>query len=41
MINDGHPTKGIALEGNWRDVGTPEDYAAINANPTSNTRPVA
>ena len=31
MINDGHPTKGIELEGKWRDVGTPEDYAAINA----------
>ena len=31
MIGDGHPTKGIALEGKWRDVGTPEDYAAINA----------
>ena len=31
MINDGYPTKGIALEGKWRDVGTPEDYAAINA----------
>ena len=32
LINDGHPTKGIALEGKWRDVGTPEDYAAINAD---------
>ena len=31
LINDGYPTKGIALEGKWRDVGTPEDYAAINA----------
>ncbi len=31
LINDDHPTKGIALEGKWRDVGTPEDYAAINA----------
>jgi NDP-sugar pyrophosphorylase family protein len=31
MINAGFPTKGIALEGKWRDVGTPEDYAAINA----------
>ncbi len=31
MINDGYPAKGIALEGKWRDVGTPEDYAAINA----------
>lgn len=31
MINDGHPAQGIALEGKWRDVGTPEDYAAINA----------
>jgi NDP-sugar pyrophosphorylase family protein len=31
MITAGHPAKGIALEGNWRDVGTPEDYAAINA----------
>ncbi len=31
MINDCHPTKGIELQGKWRDVGTPEDYAAINA----------
>ncbi len=31
MINDGYATKGIPLEGTWRDVGTPEDYAAINA----------
>ncbi len=31
MINDGYPTKGIELVGKWRDVGTPEDYAAINA----------
>jgi len=31
MIDDGHSAKGIALEGKWRDVGTPEDYAAINA----------
>ena len=31
MIADGHPAKGIALEGGWRDVGTPEDYAAITA----------
>ncbi len=31
MIQGGHPAKGIALEGSWRDVGTPEDYAAINA----------
>jgi NDP-sugar pyrophosphorylase family protein len=31
LINAGYPTKGIELEGKWRDVGTPEDYAAINA----------
>ena len=31
MIADGYPAKGIALEGGWRDVGTPEDYAAITA----------
>jgi len=31
MINAGHSVKGITLEGKWRDVGTPEDYAAINA----------
>jgi len=31
MIADGHSAKGIALQGSWRDVGTPEDYTAINA----------
>ena len=31
MIQGGHKAKGIELEGSWRDVGTPEDYAAINA----------
>lgn len=31
MIQDGHQVKGIGLTGKWRDVGTPEDYAAINA----------
>ncbi len=31
LIDAGYPTKGIELEGHWRDVGTPEDYAAINA----------
>ncbi len=31
MIADGHPVLGLPLEGRWRDVGTLEDYAAINA----------
>ncbi len=31
MIADGYSAKGIPLEGRWRDVGTPEDYAAVNA----------
>ena len=30
MMNDGYALRGIPLEGHWRDVGTPEDYAAIN-----------
>jgi bifunctional UDP-N-acetylglucosamine pyrophosphorylase/glucosamine-1-phosphate N-acetyltransferase len=30
MIAAGHPAKGLRLEGAWRDVGTPEDYEAIN-----------
>ena len=35
LIADGHPACGLELTGGWRDVGTPEDYAAINAEPTS------
>ena len=31
MIDDGYYVKGLPLTGTWRDVGTPEDYAAINA----------
>lgn len=31
MIADGHSVCGLELTGLWRDVGTPEDYAAINA----------
>jgi UDP-N-acetylglucosamine diphosphorylase / glucose-1-phosphate thymidylyltransferase / UDP-N-acetylgalactosamine diphosphorylase / glucosamine-1-phosphate N-acetyltransferase / galactosamine-1-phosphate N-acetyltransferase len=30
MINGGHFIQGVLLTGAWRDVGTPEDYAAIN-----------
>ncbi|MDQ2798602.1 MAG: sugar phosphate nucleotidyltransferase [Armatimonadota bacterium] len=30
MIRDGHAARGLPLEGPWRDVGTPDDYAAIN-----------
>ena len=33
MIADGHTATGQELTGGWRDVGTPEDYAAINAEP--------
>ena len=33
LIADGHTAHGIELTGGWRDVGTPEDYAAINAEP--------
>jgi NDP-sugar pyrophosphorylase family protein len=29
MIADGYPALGIELMGQWRDVGTPEDYAAV------------
>ncbi len=31
MISDGHSVLGLPLAGRWRDVGTLEDYAAINA----------
>jgi NDP-sugar pyrophosphorylase family protein len=31
MIGDGYVVQGIPLEGAWRDVGTLEDYAAINS----------
>jgi NDP-sugar pyrophosphorylase family protein len=30
MMRDGLRIKGIPLTGSWRDVGTPEDYEAIN-----------
>ncbi|BDI31756.1 hypothetical protein CCAX7_38070 [Capsulimonas corticalis] len=30
MIADGYYAQGLPLTGDWRDVGTPEDYAAIN-----------
>ena len=30
LINAGHRARGLELVGSWRDVGTPEDYAAIN-----------
>ncbi|MEO7719090.1 MAG: sugar phosphate nucleotidyltransferase [Capsulimonas sp.] len=30
MISGGHYVQGLPLTGDWRDVGTPEDYAAIN-----------
>ena len=30
MIADGRHVAGLPLEGAWRDVGTPEDYEAIN-----------
>ncbi len=30
MIQAGHLIKGLTLTGHWRDVGTPQDYAAIN-----------
>ncbi|MBV9852685.1 MAG: NTP transferase domain-containing protein [Armatimonadetes bacterium] len=33
LIQDGHRAYGLELAGSWRDVGTPEDYAAINAEP--------
>ena len=35
LIADGHTAYGLELTGGWRDVGTPEDYAAINAEPPS------
>jgi len=31
MMQDGHLFQGVPLEGAWRDVGTLDDYAAINA----------
>jgi UDP-N-acetylglucosamine diphosphorylase / glucose-1-phosphate thymidylyltransferase / UDP-N-acetylgalactosamine diphosphorylase / glucosamine-1-phosphate N-acetyltransferase / galactosamine-1-phosphate N-acetyltransferase len=31
MIADGCRVQGFEITGAWRDVGTPEDYAAINA----------
>lgn len=31
MIGDGHHVQGLPLVGEWRDVGTLEDYAAIQA----------
>lgn len=31
MLQDDLTLRGVPLEGAWRDVGTPEDYAAINA----------
>ena len=34
MIEAGHTARGLELIGGWRDVGTPEDYAAINAQPS-------
>ncbi len=30
MIRDGYPVQGVELTGIWRDVGTREDYDAIN-----------
>ena len=30
MIRAGHSVRGLPLDGAWRDVGTPDDYAAIN-----------
>jgi dTDP-glucose pyrophosphorylase len=31
LIKDGYTAKGLPVTGDWRDVGTPEDYDAINA----------
>lgn len=31
MLQEGLTLRGVPLEGAWRDVGTPEDYAAIDA----------
>ncbi len=31
MIADGYRAIGLELTGDWRDVGTPEDYAAVSA----------
>lgn len=31
MLGDGYTLQGMPVTGAWRDVGTPEDYAAINA----------
>lgn len=31
MVADGHRAIALPIEGRWRDVGTLEDYAAINA----------
>ena len=31
MLADGYTLQGMPVTGAWRDVGTPEDYAAINA----------
>jgi dTDP-glucose pyrophosphorylase len=36
MIADGHRVLGLPLEGRWRDVGTLDDYAAINADQGAN-----
>ncbi len=30
MIRDGYIVKSMTLQGDWRDVGTPADYAAVN-----------
>ena len=35
LIAAGHTARGLELTGGWRDVGTPEDYAAINAEPAA------
>ncbi|MGO8672605.1 MAG: NDP-sugar synthase [Capsulimonadaceae bacterium] len=30
MVSDGRIVRGLPIDGYWRDVGTPDDYAAVN-----------